>query len=312
MNVNYMLLKQFLVVAECGNITKAAKKLYLTQPTLSKSMRTLEMEIGIPLFKRNGKSISLTHYGREMAEKIANKFKEIDSSIAQLQGAYHITEGTVNISATPHLAATYLPKILKSFQSLFPEIKFYIRECASMHVIDDVLEGISDIGFCVEFASISKEDFRILESEFLYGKDIESLDCALILTEELCFICHPNSIYAKKEVITGQDLVEAPLILYNRYTGTRSVLHCNGKGYEITKDANRVVYRVSNETTIISMVKAGLGCGIISKTSQLDTSGVICKQMIQPEEYRKSYLIWDKTRTVSNLALTFKDYILNS
>ncbi len=145
--MNLKQLEAFVLIANNKSFSMTAKELYLTQPTVSAYISTLEYELGEKLFYRTTKDVSLTEAGKkiyiyakdmiELAEKIENAFKD-ESEKGQRQ---------MVISASSIPGAYLLPGILAEFSRSFPNVEMRIHETDSMGVINDIREHRVDLGF---------------------------------------------------------------------------------------------------------------------------------------------------------------------
>jgi len=133
-------------LARSGSFTKAAQALYITQPTLSKMVRKLEDELGVPLFARIGKRYELTDAGRVIAseaEKIIASFRNMQSELKDLTG---FRKGTVRIGLPPMVGSSFFPRVMSRFRSKYPGLHIQMTEEGSKRVEEEVEAGRLDIG----------------------------------------------------------------------------------------------------------------------------------------------------------------------
>ena len=153
-------LRYFLTVAREENITKAAEKLHITQPTLSRQLHQLEEELGKQLFKRGNHDIKLTTDGmllRKRAEEIIDLVEktetEMNSSNDELTGDIYIGAGETDAF---HLVAD----IVKKIQNEHPQVTFHNISCDSIDVIDKLNKGLIDFGILFEPADYTAFEYR--------------------------------------------------------------------------------------------------------------------------------------------------------
>ncbi|UXR74078.1 LysR family transcriptional regulator [Staphylococcus sp. IVB6238] len=116
-------LRYFLTVVSEGNISAAANLLHVTQPTLSRQLKGLEEELGVTLFKRKGKHMTLTQEGRYLAEQANNILNLVDMTTANLAKSHDIY-GTVTIGLAESHTVTSIAKAIKEVQQTYPNTRF--------------------------------------------------------------------------------------------------------------------------------------------------------------------------------------------
>ena len=145
--MNLKQLEAFVQVAEGGSFSKAARELYLTQPTISAHISALERELNVRLFIRNTKEVGLSEDGRELY-KYARKIIDLEY---QIQEHFHVNEDagkrSVTIAASTIPAQYLLPDVLILFKERYPQERFKIIETDSTEVVTHIIEGVADIGF---------------------------------------------------------------------------------------------------------------------------------------------------------------------
>ncbi len=160
-------LSYVMAIAKHKNITKAAESLYLTQPTLSKFLKTLEAEVGQPLFRRLGNKYIPTYAGEryiERSREILQMKKELDQEMGDIISK---NEGVLKIGF-PAMRGTYmLPCTLPVFRSLYPEVRIIIREENTGDLVRLIQEGEIDLAFFNHFQSDKNIDYTVMSHEEL-------------------------------------------------------------------------------------------------------------------------------------------------
>jgi hypothetical protein len=163
-------------IAKEGSVSKAAKKLYIAQPSLSQALKRIEKELNTKLFIRGSKGLKLSTSGEyyyKYAKQILKLYEEMKLEIADIE---KLQSGSINLGTTNHLSLVLLPKIISEFSKIYPNIDINITENSSNQLFTDLEQGnISfaimhllsedrdDKRFCYEI--LSKEDFLILVSD---------------------------------------------------------------------------------------------------------------------------------------------------
>lgn len=141
--MNLRQLHIFVSIAKQGSITKAAKELYMTQPALSHALHDLEEELHMQLFDRVGKRLVLNRQGAYIAKKaeaVLCSFEDLQKSSKEADTYAHL-----NIASCITIAAAYLPQVLPSFQSVYPDLPLHIDVISAREVIKKVLQKEVDI-----------------------------------------------------------------------------------------------------------------------------------------------------------------------
>lgn len=241
-------LKIFLIAAETLNFTKSAKKLHLTQPTVSQNIQSLEKYFGTKLFHRTGRTIELTDAGKILIPlakylvKVSTNIKEtMDSLKGEVYG--HLIVGC---STTP--GKYILPHMLARFHRQYPQVTVTCKVFAQKNAIEKLDSGE------VSLALTSKH------SE--YSKDSESI---LFFTDSIVLIAHVDHPYAKKGEIEVDDLLSAEFIMREESSGTNEAVEIalNEQGVSLN-DFNKIL-TLGNSEAIALSVQEKLGVGFVSK-----------------------------------------------
>ncbi|WP_406541845.1 LysR family transcriptional regulator [Clostridium ljungdahlii] len=180
MNLNQ--LYYFKKLSEIQHFTQAAKELYITQPSLSEAISSLEEEIGLELFHRQGRKIKLTKYGKVFYHYVCNSLSELEKGIECLKESSGIVGGIIDIGCIPTLCGNFLPNIINKYlNTVNSKTKFNIFTGMTLDVIAGIKSEKYDIGFC-----------SILENE-------PSIEFIPILDQELVLVVNDKHPLAKKK-----------------------------------------------------------------------------------------------------------------
>ena len=155
--MDFTQLQGFVQVAQEGSFTRAAEKLYLTQPALSLQIKALETELGMPLFERRNRQVYLTEAGRmvlERAQEILSKVEQIREQVAAYQG---MQRGRVQIGTSDTTCLYVLPALVQTFRSQFPNIDIHLTNKPSGEVASLLKDGVVDFGIVTLPLVLSKE-----------------------------------------------------------------------------------------------------------------------------------------------------------
>ncbi len=200
-------LQAFLAVAETGSFSRAAQRLYLTQPAVSKRLATLEDELGLTLFDRVGRRVSLTHAG----EVLLPRAREL---LLQAQDLKHLASelteevsGPLVLGTSHHIGLHRLPDVLRHYRNAYPDVQLDIRFMDSEAACRSVEKGDLEVAI-VTLPNNPPDNLRTRE----------------LWQDELCFVAAPEHELAGTEQLSLKQLTRFPAVLPGPTTYTRSIL----------------------------------------------------------------------------------------
>ncbi len=199
-------LKYFLAVAEAESISGAAKSLYITQPSLSRQMQSLERQTGKQLFIRGSKKITLTEAGQLLKKRAEELIALYDKTVGEITSPTGGISGEIHIGCGESRALGIVAKAAKSLVETAPRIRFHFFSADTADVSERLEKGLIDFGVLVLPADVSK--FSSIE---LPDRDVWGV------------LMRRDSPLASKREITPQDLYDAPLIR-SRHTLSNSLI----------------------------------------------------------------------------------------
>ena len=252
MKTNLELYKTFYYVAKNKNITQAANELMISQPAVSKSIKTLERDLDTVLFNRNKDGVTLTNAGEMLFNKIRRAMELIVSAEEDLSSLNNMESGTINIGAGNTIMQRYLMPYIKEFHELYPNINVIVHTVVTPELIKRAQLGLVDIVF-THLPNDVPSNFKIYKIKKLH--DI--------------FVVNKDSEY-KDKVIKKNDLKTLPLVLLPFEASNR-------KNFNKFCVANNIVINplmeIGNDLIIEDCVQGGLGVGLVVREyvqNQLD------------------------------------------
>lgn len=242
--MNIKQLEFFVCIAEEESFTKAAKKKFVSQPNLSKSIHQLEIELGVPLFDRKPRITTLNRYGKYF-------YNEVKQALTILEDAENIVKemvdpfsGTINLSFIHTLGNTLIPQIIGEYHSEFPNVKFNFLQSSTDVLLEDLLSGGAD--FCF-----------LMDREFPEGiKHIR------LFTDELFVILPKHHPLSHSEMIDLIDLKNENFVSFKSGIGLRNSIDriCNEAGFE-----PNTIFECQEVGTVVGFVEQGLGVSLVPK-----------------------------------------------
>jgi DNA-binding transcriptional LysR family regulator len=187
----------FLEVARRGSVSRAAEALFITQPTLTARLHTLERELGTPLFLRTPHGMRLTDAGRAWIPFAERALRALVDGRDALQQVMSASAGHLMIAAAPAVSTYVLPALLEQFVAVHPRVEVSVRTGHSEQVVDLVLRDEVQIGL---------------------GRAIRHPDLELrpFHTEELVLVCSPDHPFTKRSDVAMADVAQQKLIMFDR------------------------------------------------------------------------------------------------
>ena len=152
-------LRYFLTVVREESITRAAEVLHITQPTLSRQLSQMEDQMGVKLFVRGSRKISLTNEGLLLRRRAEEILELVDKTEQELIAQEEQVEGTVSIGCGDSRAVQRLPELIRTFHEKYPLVTFDLYTATADHVTDRMDRGLTDIGLLLEPVDLEKYDF---------------------------------------------------------------------------------------------------------------------------------------------------------
>lgn len=287
-------LEIFVKVAELGSFSKAAEALYLTQPTVSEHIRTLEDELGVRLLDRLGRGAAVTKGGQLLltyAQRMLALQREARQAMASFQGRM---SGDLVVGASTIPGEYVLPAMIGRFKEKFPDIAITLLIGDSQTVMDWVAEGRAEIGVVGARSAQRSVEFRELMPD----------EVALIVSA-----AHP---WHGRKQVTLEELRGEPLLLRERGSGTRAALEAALAEAGTDLGAFRVVGEMGSTQAIKQAVKAGVGVSLVSRRAVEEEcrAGILwCLRVRDLKLARAFYLVTHRERSRSPLAEAFRAFI---
>ena len=288
--MNLKQLEAFVQVAEGGSFSKAAKQLFLTQPTISAHISSLEKELNARLFVRNTKEVSLSDDGKDLY-RYAKQITDLEKAIEERfymdsdDGKHFIT-----IAASTIPAQYLLPKVLMCYRERYPKEQIKIMETDSSEVVTQVVDHMVDVGFT--------------------GTVLEKKHCKYIpfYKDELAVITPDTPEYRILKEQNRDDIdwiKRKPLILREEGSGTRKEAEKQLKNAGISMEDLDIVASIANQETIKKSVKQGMGITVLSRLAAEDEDGLLIFPIPGADEGRDINLVYNKNYQMTRSADRF-------
>jgi len=284
-------LRYFLTVAEEGQVTAAAKKLNMEQPPLSRQIRQLEEEIGVTLFDRSGKRLTLTHAGQLLKRRAEELLRQLQETIEEVQELDAGVHGTLSIGCVVS-CYSLLPPRLERFHELYPRVTFKIHEG------DHFLLG----------EQLEKRNLELIIARLPFEAATEPDRYEVLRLPSDPFVALlPSSWPHSGERKMGMEELARHPFLSLKSAHTTGMHERVLKAFHDAGEEPRILCECSSVTIILSLVAAGIGAAILPK-SVLTTFPLPSIRMVELDcepFYSEVGLIWIKDRYLSRSARHF-------
>ena len=286
-------LEVFCKVVELKSFTKAAEAIFLSQPTVSEHIRSLEEMLGERLVDRLGREALPTQAGQllyKYARKILRLRQEAMQAMASYRGAL---AGHLSLGASTIPGAYILPQRIGAFKKLHPAIQITLSIGNSRTVADGVLAGDTEFG--VVGARWSDPALEWLE----------------ILDDELVLAVYPSHPFAEKKEVKPAQLLNEPMIIRERDSGTRRVV-AQLLEKHLDLDRLQIVAEMGSTEAVRQGIKSEVGIAILSSRAvaeDIERGSLVTVPLANIRLSRPFYLIIRKNRQSSPICSTFLDFL---
>ncbi|MBD3918323.1 LysR family transcriptional regulator [Paenibacillus sp. PR3] len=275
-------LQYVIEVARTGSFTKAAQTMFVSQPTISKMIKSVEEELGVELFDRSGSRIVPTDVGQlivDQANVIAHAFDNLTTGLDELAS---LRRGKLRIGLPPMAGASYFAEPIGRFHAMYPGISIELAEDGAKRIEADIENGALDFGVV------------------LLPTKSELFESILIADERLMVLVHPEHRYAARGRIALTELEPEPLISFSEGFALhdRIPAACLSEGFR-----PNIVCESSQWDLIVRLVAANLGAALLPESICREAGdGVAAVALDQPIIPWRLAFVWRKDRYLSYAA----------
>ena len=282
-------LRYFLTVVREESITRASEVLHITQPTLSRQLAQMEEEVGVKLFERGSRKITLTNEGILLRRRAEEILQLVDKTQKELIEQEEQVEGKIAIGCGEIASVQLLPELFQKFREKYPRVNFDIFTATADLVKEQMDKGLMDVGLLLEPLDIEKYDFIRLD-----------------LKEKWVVLMGPDDPLTQKEYVTAKELVDLPLILPRRMSVQSELASWFGDYYEKLN----VAFTSNLSTNAAIMVSNGLAYALVIEGAVpfWDQSRIVYRPL-SPALTATSVLAWKRGQPFSLAATKFIEYI---
>jgi DNA-binding transcriptional LysR family regulator len=241
---NFELYKVFYWAAKTGSLTQAAKSLYITQPSVSHAIKQLEDSFGLTLFTRNSKGVVLTPEGGTLYSYIEQSHILITQAEKKMAELKNLDNGELRIGGSDSLFKHYLLPFIEIFHQRYPGIRLHLIHGTTPEVISYLKEGLVDLG-------VVRMPITDPQLEVRQGLQLQD-----------CFIAGSHYAELNQKVLSIEELLQYPIILFSRSSRARMAITdlFQGYGYELKPE-----FEVGSVGLLIEFARKGLGISFVTR-----------------------------------------------
>lgn len=298
-------LSYILKVLEEGSFSKAAEKLYISQPSLSEYIKRTEKRIGTPLLNRQANTVSLTEAGKIFVESERNIARLRENTQRQINDLIHLDSGQVTIGSSVFRCKQLLTRIIPIFKERYPKVDVLIEE--------DVTENL------VSYAEQGITDFSIV----LLPTNIKSLISDWLFDEKIVVAVSKNHYFIQNNILPVSFTRPFPPVDFSLFKNDNFI--SMKSGIELKKYFSnlcqkygfspKVVLETKSHEIAKSLAGVGLGITIIPEgyaEGEISTNQALCYYNLEKEiEPRHVGLVYSSKKALSHAATAFKDILVS-
>ena len=284
-------LRYFLETAREGNMTRAAERLFISQPTMSKQLKELEKELGTKLFVRSNYNIQLTDAGILLRERAEDILSLVYKTVAEFKSLEEINSGDIYIGAPESESMERFVEIVHKLQKEYPKIRCNIFSGNMQDVCEKLDKGLLDFGIVMNYVDLVKYNYLPMSTEDAWG-----------------VIMRRDDPLAEKESFSVSDLKKLPLICSKQWMDQEFPQWFLSDSRDV-----RIVATYNLPFNGGVMAKAGMGYALmLDKLVNTGEESDIVFRPLQDVPKAEMYFIWRKQQVFTPIAELLLNEVMNS
>ena len=295
MNISIRQLTAFIKVADSGSFTRASDQMYLTQSAVSGLIKELETSLGIVLFDRTTRQLSLSVVGRHLlpqARRVLNEMHLFENEASSLMS---LAQGQVRL-AVSQFAASSMPAVIAQFAKDYPDISVTLIDCSAENVLQHIQDIEVDLGVGTELGLMETED---------------DISADLLYELPFCIVMPDNHALAQKEEVVWKDLIDTPLITLQGPFIEQVTAELDET---VATHIQQARYKVNFMSTALEMTRQGFGITLClpympEVIDWVSANGLQMRPLAQPVKMRRFFIYQRSSRALSPASIAFKQFL---
>lgn len=286
MNMNQRQLRMFTVLAKEGHFSRASELLHISQPALTRSIQELELQLGVPLFIRTTRQLSLSEEGKRFLPMAQRLLSDIEQMTHELRAQATGIRGWVTVALGTAFGTVLMPAVLKKLRLTYPDVQVRLLDDNSAGITARVLRAEADVGIGSPIG------------------DAAALSCERLASAAIGLLAHPD-YFELHEQMDALQIAKLPLLREPEDTSIMNTLRTRGS--ELVGQMQRGI-EVSSLAMQLALVREGVGVAVLSA---LGASHALAQGMrfvpLHPQIDREVFLMTQRTRILSSPARALID-----
>jgi DNA-binding transcriptional LysR family regulator len=290
--MNLYHLRYFVTLAHLEHYTKAAEVLSITQPSLSHAIASLEKDLGVLLFEKEGRNIVLTKCGKAFLTDVEKALELLDSSVNNLQMT-GIGEGVIDIALLRALSTNLVPCFVRGFLDAHCQKNINFRFHTGSGLTPDIIEGLKAKKYDIAFCSMMEEE--------------PTVEFVPVAKQELVVIVPENHPLSKVTKIDLKETLPYPQVFFSRRSGLRPIID---RLFEKCEGNPIIAYEVEEDQAVAGLVSQNFGIAIVPNMPILKLMKVKKLKITNPTWERNFYMATLKSTYHAPAIESFKNYVI--
>ena len=279
-------LEYFQMASRLKNITRAAQRLRVSQPNITVAIKKLEAELGVQLFDRSQKQLTLTPEGKVFLKRIELALRNIDDAILEVNDYKQLQKGTIKIGIPPMMGAYLFPKVFSGFHHMHPNLELLLYEEGSLTIREKLESDALDFGIIV------------------VPESTPNLNVLRMSRNQLMVCVAQQSPLANRKKISPKDIAESDLIMMKEGSYLRKIVQSKLSALKISP---RTVLESGQIVTIKGLVAHQVGIAFLLDFICENSSDIKSIPFYEPI-FVDIGLAWKRDKYVSKAAQAFMDF----
>ena len=291
-------LEVFLAVAEELSFSRAGRRVNLSQSAVSRVIAQLERQLGVALFNRSTRTVSLTTHGEQFVEVARTITSQSQRALDDFQAFVHAEGGVITFAALQSIAATMLPRVLASFRATHPGIEIRVLDVTADEIQRLVTGGQIDFGL----------SFIGMEGDPPSPPGMSHLERTPLFLDTLLLAVHPDHPLAAQESVSWAEMAEHPVITMTPASSTGRIERDIPAQQGLTLQINTTATTIQ---TVVALVSAGLGVAPVPALAvpMISYTDLAFRPMREPRVRRQIGILRNRAYPLSPPAAAFIDHL---
>jgi len=280
-------LEYFQMVCRCNSITKAAAELHVAQPSITIAIKKLEEELGVTLFDRTQRQITLTAEGQVFLRRISDILSRLHDATVEMNDYRILQKGSIKIGVPSTIGAFPFPTLFARFQKLYPNFKLTVVEAGSLTIPNYLERGDIELGIMITSTTSN------------------CLATVAITTGQILVCLPPGHPLSELDAIPFTALRNERFVLLKEDSYSRQLILAECNKHQFNPN---IVFSSSQIETVRSLVEQGVGISFLVDEVAQKHGTIITRPLTEPLTYQIA-LAWNKDRYLSKATKLFIDFV---